>query len=825
MKRLLALLLFPMLALGQATTGYHRVAQVIARAPLNSVTAQVVPYATVVLTNTATGVAAAVYSDPLLSVGIPNSTLTADGSGNYNYYFNLGVCVTETISSPNMGIIAIPNICSNGGGGGGSGTVTSVSCGNLNPLFNCSVTSPTTTPAISYALQTASNFTFYGNFSGGTAAPFFWNLAAGSNVSLTPSLGNTLTISATGGGGGTSQKWPILSWTGLQTANSQVFASVMIAPAAGTIPSGCTGSASDTFPTTYTGGAVTYPVATGTPVFAVWDLNTTTNVCNITVSPSGHAGVPSGPGGSISIGDQIVVVGPSTIDASYQNFDITLAVTVAGGGGGGSGTVTQVNTGQGLNGGPITATGTIACDTATTSQIGCVEPDGTIITVASGAITVAKGSSSAFGVLECGSGTTCSGGVITATGSGIPYPSGTGIPAVVSGSSWAASPYNASNTIPANFISLLNQSTTGNAATATALAGSPSQCSVGDSPTGIATNGNAVGCAPLGGSPVWSSLLNPTGNLALTMAANTTILTYGATTGSSDLFKLTDQPSNTGTGILFHLTTASGSSELPWQADANGVGWQIGTNGALIAVGGSTHGITIPAGTAVSGASAKVVISSDATNGYLEANENNTGASRVCTAANGICGGGGNYVNLGSVISASGCTITSGECTMGTAAANVTFSSLPSGYNRLVIVSAAAGTNNSSDTFILQFNADTGSHYWSNVYCGQAPVGTSNLGGADGYVMWNVNGSGGHQSTFTIEIPDYGITTVDGKSWQVNGQSWGAGTGGTAGTCGAGGWWNDGVSSSYPAITSVKIFTSSGSNLAAGSTFTVYGTN
>ena len=117
MKKLLALFIFPMLALGQATTGFHRVAQVIARAPLNSVTAQVVPQATVVLTNTSDGTAASVYSDPGLSVGIPNSTLTTDLSGNYNYYFALNTCITETISSPNLGIIAIPNICSNGGGG------------------------------------------------------------------------------------------------------------------------------------------------------------------------------------------------------------------------------------------------------------------------------------------------------------------------------------------------------------------------------------------------------------------------------------------------------------------------------------------------------------------------------------------------------------------------------------------------------------------------------------------------------------------------------------------------------------------------------------
>jgi len=49
---------------------------------------------------------------------------------------------------------------------------------------------------------------------------------------------------------------------------------------------------------------------------------------------------------------------------------------------------------------------------------------------------------------------------------------------------------------------------------------------------------------------------------------------------------------------------------------------------------GSTHGITIPAGTAASGAAGSVVYASDATNGYAEVNENNTGLSRVCTAAN-----------------------------------------------------------------------------------------------------------------------------------------------------------------------------------------------
>jgi hypothetical protein len=45
----------------------------------------------------------------------------------------------------------------------------------------------------------------------------------------------------------------------------------------------------------------------------------------------------------------------------------------------------------------------------------------------------------------------------------------------------------------------LNQSTTGNAATATALAATPNLCPTGQAPTGIVANGNATGCAAIGG--------------------------------------------------------------------------------------------------------------------------------------------------------------------------------------------------------------------------------------------------------------------------------------------------------------------------------------
>ena len=118
MKRFfLALLLFcPLIGLmGQATTGYHRTNQVLARA-YGSTNAQVVPYAKITVSVTATGAAATIYSDAGLSVAINPPALTADSSGNYSYYLPLNYCVTEVISSPGQGTVSIPNICANSSG-------------------------------------------------------------------------------------------------------------------------------------------------------------------------------------------------------------------------------------------------------------------------------------------------------------------------------------------------------------------------------------------------------------------------------------------------------------------------------------------------------------------------------------------------------------------------------------------------------------------------------------------------------------------------------------------------------------------------------------
>lgn len=56
---------------------------------------------------------------------------------------------------------------------GTGGTVTNFTSGNLSPLFTTSVTTSTTTPALTFALSNSAAHLFYGNFTGSSGAPSF----------------------------------------------------------------------------------------------------------------------------------------------------------------------------------------------------------------------------------------------------------------------------------------------------------------------------------------------------------------------------------------------------------------------------------------------------------------------------------------------------------------------------------------------------------------------------------------------------------------------------------------------------------------------------
>jgi hypothetical protein len=110
--------------------------------------------------------------------------------------------------------------------------------------------------------------------------------------------------------------------------------------------------------------------------------------------------------------------------------------------------------------------------------------------------------------------------------------------------------------------------TTGNAATATALAAAPTVCPTGQAPTGILANGNATGCAgSSGGAAFWGILIarnlvaiaplttqfaNPGGNLTWDIEANSSLTLARARTFQNlcvDLNSFGSQPS-TGTLVL-----------------------------------------------------------------------------------------------------------------------------------------------------------------------------------------------------------------------------------------------------------------------------------
>jgi len=114
--------------------------------------------------------------------------------------------------------------------------------------------------------------------------------------------------------------------------------------------------------------------------------------------------------------------------------------------------------------------------------------------------------------------------------------------------------------------------------------------------------------ATVSSTPAWSVLTNPAGPLALTMGANTSTFTYNATTGTANLFNLTDTASNTGTGYLFNLTTASGSALNPFHVSA------AGTEAITVLANGMVGiGTTAPSGLLhVKGTSASAVLVADA---------------------------------------------------------------------------------------------------------------------------------------------------------------------------------------------------------------------
>lgn len=96
----------------------------------------------------------------------------------------------------------------------GSGTVTSVSTGNLSPLFTASFSNPTTTPLLSFSLTNAIAHGILSNTSGSAGAPAYnaLSITAGTGLTGGGALATSPTISLT------NPVDPTLGGTGIATA-------------------------------------------------------------------------------------------------------------------------------------------------------------------------------------------------------------------------------------------------------------------------------------------------------------------------------------------------------------------------------------------------------------------------------------------------------------------------------------------------------------------------------------------------------------------------------------------------------------------------------
>ena len=152
--------------------------------------------------------------------------------------------------------------------------------------------------------------------------------------------------------------------------------------------------------------------------------------------------------------------------------------------------------------------------------------------------------------------------------------------------------------------------------------------------------------------------------------------------------------------------------------------------------------------------------------------------------------------------------------TLGSAAANITFSSIPATYTDLRLSITTTNASSSATFVALQFNADTGANYSRTRISGNGTAASSNRSTGDTNLSIGVTpASSSNFGFFGADIFSYAGSTYKTTLSQSAGDNNGSGQ------------VNSFVSlwSNTAAITSVKVLLDSGTNMAAGTTATLYG--
>jgi hypothetical protein len=189
------------------------------------------------------------------------------------------------------------------------------------------------------------------------------------------------------------------------------------------------------------------------------------------------------------------------------------------------------------------------------------------------------------------------GGTGVASPTGYAYGNGSGV-------------FTFSSTIPysalAGTVPTWNQSTTGNAATASALAATPTLCATGYAPTGIEANGNATGCVALAAGSVTDGSGTTTAGLLAQSTGTAHVISYSSSLPSGTTATTQAQGSNSTSVATTAYADAAGASSkrvvcggvsdnAALQAALNGAGNITVTGNCLL----SSH-MTILSGTVLS---------------------------------------------------------------------------------------------------------------------------------------------------------------------------------------------------------------------------------
>lgn len=151
--------------------------------------------------------------------------------------------------------------------------------------------------------------------------------------------------------------------------------------------------------------------------------------------------------------------------------------------------------------------------------------------------------------------------------------------------------------------------------------------------------------------------------------------------------------------------------------------------------------------------------------------------------------------------------------TLGSAAATVTFSSIPSTYTDLVMISSAAVASSSGD-LLMTFNTDTGTNYSYTTVTGNGTTAISSRSSSRNNIPCDYNGwltttLGNH--ICTIHIMNYANTTTYKTALTRSNNA-------AIGTDANVGMWR-----ATAAINQIVFINNAGSNFIVGSTFTLYG--